>query len=501
MNAWISSKRLAALLTGAMALVLAGCHTAGSMLVEVDVYKGPLGKKKTVQFGELVALFAESEALLSTYADNADAVKQQVCPSVMNYTMDCVAVDEVIHRAKMMSSLFQVFLEARDGKPPALRIAEAAAVMEQARLPRPPKDEPIPSPKAVKNAQADLKTAHDTFMEAVLEATNIATQLKIEAFYRAESQIAHFPQDQRIRSLLVGYTNLTSELSNQIASRTDTLDKQVMDGIKGSDLPLSDHLKDSGPTDFLHLYDWYQATLPDPLTDGPNALSPEDRARLARRLFSDHYWTRINQVYASGQGEVRMALIKDDIGNWNLKSFDNDPGKLLDAYRNLTLAGVETAVTLIKQASNAGGGVAALDLAGQVARGRFGSTQTAAADSARLDALRSRAEADLAALAQQATDQEMILGKDDEDAANKLNRAKESGTPEAQSMATEALEAAKTRHRDAMAGLIEQARQALEVHRRVVDTLKEMQLPSVPGSASIPAANGLTARAVKAVKP
>ena len=41
-----------------------------------------------------------------------------------------------------------------------------------------------------------------------------------------------------------------------------------------------------------------------------------------------------------------MALIKDDIGNWNLKSFDSDPSKLLDAYKNAGLAAISAAAGL-----------------------------------------------------------------------------------------------------------------------------------------------------------
>ena len=74
--------------------------------------------------------------------------------------------------------------------------------------------------------------------------------------------------------------------------------------------------------------------------------------RLAKRLFADHFWTKINEVHASGQGEVRMALIKDDIGNWNLKSFDNDPEQLLNAYRELTSAGIEAAIRLAQNVQN-----------------------------------------------------------------------------------------------------------------------------------------------------
>lgn len=67
------------------------------------------------------------------------------------------------------------------------------------------------------------------------------------------------------------------------------IDKQLDLNVVGNALALSDHLKEARPTDFLHLYEWYEATLPDPLNDRPARLSAPDRACLAKRLFSDHY--------------------------------------------------------------------------------------------------------------------------------------------------------------------------------------------------------------------
>jgi prefoldin subunit 5 len=46
-------------------------------------------------------------------------------------------------------------------------------------------------------------------------------------------------------------------------------------------------------------------------------------------------WEQINEAYASGKGEFSVALIKDDIGNWNIKNFQSDPKALLEAQTNL----------------------------------------------------------------------------------------------------------------------------------------------------------------------
>jgi len=103
---------------------------------------------------------------------------------------------------------------------------------------------------------------------------------------------------------------------------------------------------------------------------------------LRRRCWSeaDNYWSRINSVSASGLGEFRMALIKDDIGNWNLKSFDSDAGDLLRAYKDASVALINKAVTLAKDGANlADGFTGLLGVANQLALGTAPMSQAAAA--------------------------------------------------------------------------------------------------------------------------
>lgn len=506
-------------LAAAALLALSGCQAvgglaaAGSMLVEVEVYKGPLGKSRTVQFGELAAVFDEADVLLGRFIVGGGAVAADL-PDGTDKQQLVAAIGRAVEIRAQVKAAF------RDGqgsrKEGLVELNKAASIRLQ-------QHQPPASVTAVVAADAVLA-------KATFEATRIATALKIEAFYWAESQIGGLPANARMRSLLVGYINLASELSNQIASRTDTLDKQL-DGVSGSQLALSDHLKDAGPTEFLHLYEWYDATLPDQQSWGPNRLTPQDRARLARRLFSDHYWTRINQVHASGQGEVRMALIKDDIGNWNLKSFDSDPEKLLDAYRKLSLAGLEAGIRAARTLAS-GNGTAGLDLASQFARGRLGSTDTATASSARIDALRARATADLESL-KAMVDNEAPALKDKEAAAlDELGKKQSVATARASAykLATDArveverqvqsarllnvsvpvlnkldadldesfkaeearridfgkaqdderqaqasFDAAQKKHRDFVRGVFADAKKAIEIHRRVIDGLKEIR--------------------------
>ena len=47
-----------------------------------------------------------------------------------------------------------------------------------------------------------------------------------------------------------------------------------------------------------------------------------------------------------------MAFIKDDIGNWDLKKFDNRPGELVDAYKKAGLAALQEVAKLASGAGN-----------------------------------------------------------------------------------------------------------------------------------------------------
>ena len=57
---------------------------------------------------------------------------------------------------------------------------------------------------------------------------------------------------------------------------------------------------------------------------------------MVEQLIGDTYWAPVNHVFASGQGKVRMAYVKDEIGNWNLKNFDNSRSKSI--FLNMSLS-------------------------------------------------------------------------------------------------------------------------------------------------------------------
>ena len=178
---------------------------------------------------------------------------------------------------------------------------------------------------------------------------DLGMKLKATAFYWAEIHTALAPCCRDVRIAMAGFTNLASELSNHLGSRADALQWQLDDqyGTDARYLPLSLYLRDAEPTDFLNLYTWNRAAapalLPDMVWHPLNAFSSDetaDRVRVIERLFADHNWGKINTVYGSGQGDFTMALVKDEIGNWSLKSFEADPTKLVKAFTDLTLAAI-----------------------------------------------------------------------------------------------------------------------------------------------------------------
>lgn len=183
---------------------------------------------------------------------------------------------------------------------------------------------------------------------------------------------------------------MASSYANELNGRATALLKQMeVDGastpIKGHHLSVGDHLKNANPSDFLHLMDWYNTVHRwQARADG---LSEADRVRTGQRLFGDHYWSKVNEVQANGQGNVRMAFIRDAIGNWNLRSFDNDPKELLEAYREFTKAGVALAT---KVTTGGADPAAALGVANQMINNQLGSAGVAAASNKEISALRRR---------------------------------------------------------------------------------------------------------------
>lgn len=242
---------------------------------------------------------------------------------------------------------------------------------------------------AVEYAKSDLISGSGEELEAWLEpsenrakfrvyrlAAEVAQRLRSRAEYWATAHTAVAPENKRVRIEMADFANFTANYGNQISARADALLKQS-EWVQGQEvqrgmelarelLASSTFLRDSQPTSYLKLYDWNRAAV---VRQGSSAV---DRVRMVEQLVKDTYWTTVNTVFATGRGTFTTALIKDDIGNWNLKNYDNAPGELIDAYTQAGFAAIGAATEVVQAAISGGGSAAAgkaLDVANKVALG------------------------------------------------------------------------------------------------------------------------------------
>jgi len=217
---------------------------------------------------------------------------------------------------------------------------------------------PIPDPIVV-----GPRFVPEGFIE---DAAELSGMLRDHAFRWAVSSTPGQSVNRYVRIAVVTGIVTFSEIGNQLKCRVNALAKQLNDGIglDRRELPPSVALCDADPTNFVNLYDYFNATMPDWVGNYAVGMGTvEDRVKIVKDLFGDHYWSRINTVYASGRGKTSMAFIKDDVGNWNLKSFDNDPEDLLKAYTDFSIEAAKRAAMAIQSATPGGAVTPALTLA------------------------------------------------------------------------------------------------------------------------------------------
>ncbi|EGJ51745.1 hypothetical protein [Desulfocurvibacter africanus] len=315
----------------ALALLVAGCSTAASMRVDVEVYKGPLSKPFSQQWGEFKGILSEAHAAFC----NTESIP------ALNRDFTDIKI-----------SLFNLIKQAE----PICGNLDAA----------------ICSPK--KLTKADPEYAE---LKAVLsEAAKISTRMKSKAI-QWPSILQSGETSTEYKASIPHYCILASEYSNQISSRADLLALQLDHGNITS--ALSYYLRDSKPTLFPYLKVWNEQQN----TGLQSTARSEETAKAFELLFADHYWSKINTVFANGQGEFQMALIKDDIGNWTLKSYANDPSELVQGYRDLTMEAIEETTDLAANMSSSGVSgrlEEALDITSRLTAGRLGGDSAAPID-------------------------------------------------------------------------------------------------------------------------
>lgn len=247
--------------------------------------------------------------------------------------------------------------EAAEGYEDTRRVtlSNASKGLSKRHLARPSPPQPQADTEALQNILAEIARA--------------SQQFKLKASLWSEANVPYASESVHVRKVQITLTTMLGTYADRMGSKADTLLKQVR-GNDRQELALSVSLRETNPPAYLKQFVWYYAGGDSVMQDLQASRTEETRARVrgVERLYADENWSNVNTVYASGQGTVRMALIKDDIGNWNLKSFDSDPSKLLDAYKNVGLAGVKVATDLAIKAGTGAGGAAAATQALEMAK-------------------------------------------------------------------------------------------------------------------------------------
>ena len=353
--------------------ILAACSSA-SMRVDVHVYKGHLSKTVPVQVGELAGLILEAKRMFQTYEKAVDETILSWGSSKFRHKKNCTAnsctasretTDTKCKHEKNSTATVEgthdsdcsaETVKYLSGCDCSTKFFSSACRVEkhvlfeiysdvkafQCQLERLDTDSLQSAVPASGVACKCTQDACSGIAKAAFDISQLASRLKARSFYWAETHAGYAPRSRKVRITMASFANLTAELANQLETRADALQWQLCEGKGAGKLPLSVYLRNTEPTDVVNLYTWNRAAAPALLADmflrpsvSFSAKETADRVRLIERLFSDHNWAKINTVYGSGQGKFAMALVKSDLGNWNLKSFQSDSTEMVKAYMNL----------------------------------------------------------------------------------------------------------------------------------------------------------------------
>lgn len=184
--------------------------------------------------------------------------------------------------------------------------------------------------------------------ECLTKMANLGQLLSQGAEHWATTQIAVLPNSRRARIEIARAAIIAAELGNEITARADAIIRQQESEEAYELMPTSFYLRDSEGTDYLNLFEWLDAT---PRKD--KKWSTQSRTRMIERLINDNNWSKVNTAFARGDGKTSMVFVKDNIGNWNLKNYDNDPSQMLDNYREVGTNLLDSAAKLATGVSSA----------------------------------------------------------------------------------------------------------------------------------------------------
>lgn len=337
---------------------------SSAMRIEVEVYKGPLSLEPEIQLQELYGYLLEAHTgVLRTCGFTAMFEGDIVWKgNISTGTFDTVQNDAIL----LLGQLEEHILNLEGSRSTGFRqdckpVSEDKSKEDKGLL------EQFGRNRATTKTVASINAAN---LSAILTGiSKTAASMQVMAFRYAMASTAGQPSYPPARIAATFFIQAVSEYGNQLEARADALLKQLGEyGRDRRELPLSTHLREAEPTDFLHLFEWMDGHIPRWLDYLYLNFSPDvpERVKIVERLYADHFWSKINTVYASGRGKTQMAFIKDETGNWNLKSFANDPTELLEAYANVAKKALQKAAEIAAGAATGGGSSASLLLAKQL---------------------------------------------------------------------------------------------------------------------------------------
>jgi len=391
-------RRIAALLS-LSALLLTSCSRAGisgagMMRVEVEVYKGPVGQTAQIQVGELSALLAETVKAVNGWRAQAvrmadsgpvsDRAAQPLGCSLETADPDCAVLLQAISAAAEVGASICAMAKEAPGYKVNTYVRRTVGGVELRNGCSEFQGQPTTKQLTLADTKIDAQPSEKELSLGIPEYTRristIASTMRIKAFRLVGASAGYVPRSRQVRYLTTSLGYLLSEFANSIASRNTVLqrtfpkcesDEPPCDTSDAAKLATGDYLRDNETTRFLDAYRWMNADIPKGTT---GAYKRDDRIAAVQSLTDNYYWEKVNEVYASGQGDVSMAFIKDELGNWNLKSYTNDPSKLLAAYRQGANALIASAVDLARKAGGdplaIAKGTRMLDLADRFATGK-----------------------------------------------------------------------------------------------------------------------------------
>ena len=324
--------KLTWLLALSLAMVLAGCEThpfsgSAAMRIDVEVYKGPLSEEPEIQWGNLWGLLDQTErALIETdnliravFANKGFLDQRHKSPgewplpridndgravrggSPLTFH-GATKVDEICYSVQAESPWYYLkfwrlfgLLDDIDHYD-CLMLATLIKDIDVALI----KVRDLKSTyTSLRQSIRNLST--DSIRDFLQNVATLSGGLKFIAFRWSIATGSGTSISSLVRIAQVSAIVATSEFANQLNARADALLKQLSpNGLDRRELSPGVALRETEPTDFVHLYDWFNAS-----NSIANALagigSAANRVKVIDRLFADHYWAKTNSPQRARQ--------------------------------------------------------------------------------------------------------------------------------------------------------------------------------------------------------